>query len=261
MPAHLACLGAGGAGTVGGTPVDLVLTFESGTVNSALTLTDLNNATTKSAAAAGSWAMGTVAPTVDNSLPFTPSGGRKFKVGASAVPEGGTKGIRMNTGADQVMATYTLTTAAPAVSIGFALYIQKEGTFNFYNWCELTGTGGSDLVACHNFDNSPNSQVASEDNVSGLGTYINIATSGMYWITMLYDNTNNLAKLRVYDPATWAQLGVESTTSPVMSTNCNRFSIGRTDNHDVFGSVNHLYDYVAVCLSTGVGATFPLLPT
>jgi len=83
----------------------------------------------------------------------------------------------------------------------------------------------------------------------------------LYWITMLYDNPNNIVKLRCYDPSTWTQIGAESTTSPVLSFDVGSFNIGRTDNHDSFGSNTFLCDYFAVCLSTGVGATFPLLPT
>lgn len=262
MPIHLTLggvgKGAGGAAFVG-TPVDMVTTFEAGTVGLALSVANLNSTTTKTAAAAGTWTIPVVAPTVDATGPFNPSP-RGFTVGGSAVPDGATRSIRMNTAQDQIQANYALTTPCAAASVGFAWFCNPEATFNFYNWGDIAGTSGGDYCAFHHFDDSPNNTISSEDGASNLGALITITTAAWYWITMLYDNTNNIVKLRCYNTSTWAQIGSESTTSPALSFNVGSFNIGRTDNHDSFGTSNFFVDTFAVALSTGVGATFPLLP-
>jgi len=250
--------GSGGGGG-GGTNVDMVTTFESGTNGNPLTVGDLNAATTKTAAAAGTWTIPVLAPTIDNTGTFV-AAPRQFRVSGAGVPDGGTRILRMNTAADQIQANYALTTQAPAASVGFAWYCNPEGTFNFYNWGDITGTSGGDYNAFHHFDDSPNSTISSEDGLSNLGTLITIPAPGWYWITMLYDNPNNVVRLRCYNPSTWAQIGVESTTSPTLSFDVGSFNVGRTDNHDAFGSNSFYVDYWAMCLSTGVGATWPLLP-
>lgn len=266
MGAFLSLTGAGASGAAGGgatgTAVDLALNLESGTNGSALTVADLNAATLKSAAAAGTWDFpaSATAPTISTTSNFDPTP-RKLKVGGTTQNEGTRNVLHTTASPDQKRFRYILTTDAAQVSIGFGLFFTNEGTFNFYNWGELTGNDGK-YNALHHRDNSP-SQVGVEDFSSSIGGLITMGSGQWYWMTMLYDLTNHVIKLRVYNPSSsWAQVGSESSLAVAgYSTNCKSFMLGRTDAHGVFGAATMRTDCVGVCLSTGVGATFPLLPT
>lgn len=249
----------GGGGAASGTPVDLAINFEVG--GGAVTLPNLEAASLKSAAAAGVWDFpaSATAPTYSNGNNFDPAP-RKFKVGTTQQNEG-IQNIRMTTASpDQKRIRYIFNTGAPQVSIGYALYHVGEGTFNYYNWGELTGADGK-YNAFHHRDYAP-SQVGCEDFSSNIGTLITLNATQWYWVTMLYDLTNHVIKLRIYNPSTWAQVGAESSLAVAGYTQlCRSFMLGRTDAHGVFGTAAFQQDCVGVCLSTGVGATFPLLPT
>lgn len=252
----------GGGGGATGTPVDMAINFESGTNGNNITVADLNAGTLATSAGAGTWTIPNNIPIISTTSNFDPTP-RKLKVGGTTQNEGTRNMSWTMVTPDLKRILYTLTTAAPQASCGFAWFHNHEGTSNFYNFGELTGTNGSDLLAMHMDDQTASTtKVSSEDNLSALGSLITIPNNQWYWVTMFYDNTNNIVKLRVYDPsASWAQVGAESTTSPTMSTDCNRLWLGRTDAHGVFGTVTMRCDCAGLALSTGVGATFPLLPT
>ena len=250
----------GGGGAVSGTPVDLVMNFEAGTPPNGMTSTDYDNCTTKSAAAAGTWTV-PFSNIVSNSVSQFDLGTRRCKVGSTQVGNTILLG-RADNDVPQRIGRYTLDAGKDCAqaSLGFFLNVINQGTFNFYNWGEMTGTNGK-YNALHHRDNSP-SQLGCEDDLSNIGTLITIASATSYWVTMLYDLTNTIIKLRVYD-SSWALVGAESSLSIAghSYTNFKSFMIGRTDNHGANGTGPNYLDYVVMCLSTGVGATYPLLPT
>lgn len=259
------CVGRKGSGGGGGTgtAVDLVITFDQGTLGNSFTPTDLVNATSATSAASGVWTVPLNTPVVDSGNDFTTLGTRRFKVNGVTIDEpSGSKILLANTNQDARLVRYTLDAGKDCAqaSMGFGLYVTNEGTFNFYNWGEMTGTNGK-YNALHMRDNGP-MQVGCEDALSNIGTLITLGSGKYYWMTMLYDLTNTTIKLRVYDPATWTLVGSESSLSIAAQgyTNFKSFMLGRTDSHGVFGTASFWTEYAGLCLSTGVGATFPLLP-
>jgi hypothetical protein len=89
---------------------------------------------------------------------------------------------------------------------------------------------------------------------------IPIATTKTYWITQLWDGSNGVCKVEVYDPFTWAKIGI---TSQLVLSNlpCQHFQFGDLMNTNAgFGygsySVTNCFGNI---IMDWTGARFPLL--
>lgn len=254
------CVARGGGGGGGlGTSVDMLVRFEDGADEANVTPTILNNATIKTAAAAGTWTVPILAPKIETAQEIAINGLHVGGVGS--IDAGSTRSMKTNVATDQTFARYVLTTPAQTASFGMAWRTAMTGSFfNFYTIAAAHATGG-DYSAFHMRDFSPMQCCIESASGTDDPNLVTLASNTWYWITWLYQGTGDqVVRLRVYNPSTWAQIGNESTQT-VPTDAFQTLEFGRQDNHDVFGTEDTFIDDLAMCLSTGVGATFPLLPT
>ena len=89
---------------------------------------------------------------------------------------------------------------------------------------------------------------------SGTDT-IGIDYAKTYWITQLWDGSNGVCKVEVYDPVTWAQIG---NTSQLVLSNlpCEYFQFGDLQNTNALFSVTNCFGNL---IMDWTSATFPLL--
>ena len=85
---------------------------------------------------------------------------------------------------------------------------------------------------------------------------IGIAITKTYWITQLWDGSNGVCKVEVYDPVTWAKIG---STSQLALSNlpCEFFQFGDLQNTNSSFSVTNCFGNI---IMDWTSATFPLLP-
>lgn len=91
---------------------------------------------------------------------------------------------------------------------------------------------------------------------AGLGVPVPVAQNKTYWITCLWDKTNLVASLKVYDPDTWLPVG--TSTNVTLNRDAENICIGRYDNHG--GAIQNASTYFDDLIWDVTGATYPLFP-
>lgn len=91
---------------------------------------------------------------------------------------------------------------------------------------------------------------------AGLGVPVPVAQNKTYWITGLWDKTNLVATLKIYDPNTWLLVG--TSTNVTLNRDAENICIGRYDNHG--GAVQNSSTYFDDLVWDVTGATYPLFP-
>lgn len=239
--------------------VDLLIRFEDGPDEAAVTPTILNNATLKTAPAAnGNWTVPSIAPRIDTAQEIPVDG---LEVSGVGSPDTGTRSLKSNVAQDQVIAQYNITNAVAQASCGFAFRTNMTGaTANTYKVAALNGSG-PDLVAMLITDGA--APVISLTNISDDSSLdsVPVAQNTWYWITMFYDTTGPLTcRLRVYTLPGLVQVGPEVTIDMATAGSFNSLEIGRIDDSGLFGTEDVFIDDFALSMLGGTGATFPLLP-
>jgi len=236
------------------TSVDVYLDMESGSDNSTVNAGLLNSATR---GVGGSW---TTFPSslsaMKVSTDFEPLLGAPVMVGANTYTDRGTsQGYAFRNSTDQEYARYTFDDVQPKVSMGCFVRIGNftGSTFGSYDLIAMEGDGEFIVV---NFQDFPGDDFVFQiHTIAGTHDPFRVTPNTTYWVTLLWDQPNRRASMKVYDAATWVLVG--SSSIGLGNTECLNVCFGRYDNHDVISSASHYYDDLMIDYSA---AHFPILP-
>lgn len=241
--------------------VDVLVRGEAGNPGDMLSASILSNATL--GVAYGSWSLWKnnqqAAPT-----DFRISTAEEISLPGLSIPggagagDGGTRSFAFNALRDYEYARFTLGTRRDKVAAGFAFKLDTNwvgASYGSYDVFSMHSLNGEYLIV--NFEDDPGARFSIQVHTSaGLGPIIPVANNTWYWITVLWDRTNTLATLKIYNAATWGLLG--TSTLFLENTQCERFQFGRSDDHNVLRNAFFYYDDIAIDLT---GTKFPLLPS
>ncbi len=266
---------------VGQTAVDFYLDMEAGTNGQAIT-TNLLNSCTHTAPGAGYWTLNRGHPlgcsdcfaelaSVTDFVVLTTAGTNGVWQLRSPVTVNGItyddathtrvfgKGLNNR---DQG-AQFNFATPHLRVSMGYYYtmavgynnnYIANILSTDMYNYANPTAwefdvMGGS--IVNYNATINVHSQAGGPGQAGTIG----IAKTKTYWITQLWDGSNGVCKVEVYDPVTWAKIG---NTSQLVLSNlpCENVQFGDLENTNSSFAVTNCFGNLIMNWTT---ATFPLL--
>lgn len=264
------------------TAVDFYLDMEAGTNGEAIT-TNLLNSCTHVAAAAGYWTLNRGHPKGCTDC-FQPLASITDFVTLSTAGTNGVLRLRSPVRVDGV----TYDNAIHTRVFGKGLNRRDQGAqFNFstphlrlslgYYYTMTVGYSGQNIsdyivsTALLNYANENNwdydilagsainyhgsvfvhSQAGGPQNTTTIG----LALTKSYWITQLWDGSNGVCKIEVYDPLTWAKVG---TTSQLVLSNlpCQFFQFGDMQNTNASFAVTNCFGNL---IMDWTSARFPLL--
>jgi len=155
---------------------------------------------------------------------------------------------------DKEWARYIFNAPHPKVSMG--MYVRLQGfngsTTDFFDVLALEAANGEFLVL--SFEDS--SQLRWRVHTfAGTGPAIVVSDAKTYWLTALWDRANQLATIRVYDPATWMLVGQSTLT--LSAVDATGFYFGRYDAHGQTATGQWYFDDLMLDLD---GSTWPILP-
>jgi len=242
-------------GVAATTPADVFLDMESGSGGSLVTSNLLNAATHGSG---GSW---TTFPSTLSALrvttDFEPILGAQVLVGGNLYSDQSTtRGYVFRNNTDREFARYTFDEPHPKVSMGCFVRIGDfdGSTFGSY---DLIAMEGDDEFAVLNFQDFPGEDFVLQIHTqAGTRDPFIVRSNTTYWVTLLWDQPNRRAQLKVYDATTWELVG--SSSISLLNEFCRTVCFGRYDDHDKTSPANHYYDDLMINHST---AEFPILPS
>jgi hypothetical protein len=232
--------------------VDVYLNMESGGLNSLVTTNLLNAATYGHA---GYWSL---SPDMLSAMRIStdydqPLG--SVTVGGTTYTDNGSRTIAFKNSTDQEYARYTFDEPHAKVSMGcfFRVGNFTGSTFGSYDVIALEGDDDFQVL---NFQDFPGTEFLWEVHTqAGVGGPVRIQANKSYWVTMLWDQNNHEATLRVYDPVNWQLVG--TSMLGLEDQPCRTVCFGRYDAHGVTSPNSHYYDDLIIDVTT---ARFPLLP-
>lgn len=239
---------------VAATSVDVYLDMESGSDNSTVTAGLLNSATH---GVGGSW---TTFPSSLSAMKvttgFEPLLGAPVTVGTDSFTDSGTsRGYAFRNSTDREFARYTFDVAQPKVSMGCFVHIGNftGSTFGSYDLIAMEGDGEFIVL---NFQDFPGDDFVFQiHTIAGTHDPFPVTPNTTYWVTLLWDQPNRRASMKVYDAATWVLAG--SSSLGLRDTECLNVCFGRYDDHGVTSPAFHYYDDLMIDYSA---AHFPILP-
>lgn len=259
----LAILGAGKAGGVGGgggsgTQVTALTRFENSTDG---TIMSVAIATAGTVGSGITWTTnpGTLLRTFVSTAAELKVDGLQVSGGTGYGDSGGTRGMRSRFNVastrDYILAGFT---GSAKVSVGYVLKLGLTwagGSFSGYNPCLMEGSAGD--YCAFDFEDFPAAGFGVKcETQNGTGTIVNMSANTSYWITQLFDQAANAAKVRVYTTPGLSLVG-ESTQTFVTASTCDHVAWGRYDTHGGSFDEYIYYDDLAMDLT---GALWPLLP-
>lgn len=149
--------------------------------------------------------------------------------------------------------------------LSFGLYMRLSGFSRLDNSFDFVAVeGGGDFLVVNFQDRSSGLayrvHTLDQNNVgaggAGLGIAVPVVQNKTYWITCLWDKSNLLATLKIYDPETWLLVGTSSNV--ILSRDAENICIGRYDNHG--GAVQNSSTYFEDLIWDVTGADYPLFP-
>ena len=243
------------------TSVDVYLDMESGSDNSTVTAGLLNSATHGSGGAWGTFVfpdspaafLSTMKVTTD----FEPLLGTPVTVGTDAYPDRGTsRGYSFSNLSNRKFARYTFDVTHPKVSMGCFVRIGNfdGSTSGSYDLIAMEGDGE---FAVLNFQDFPGSDFVFQIHTqAGVNDAFPVTPNTTYWMTLLWDQPNRRASMKVYDAMTWQLVG-NSSIALEPNKECQTVCFGRYDGHAATTSALHYYDDLMIDYSA---ADFPILP-
>ncbi len=242
-------------GVAATTPANVYLDMESGSGGSLVTSNLLNAATHGSG---GSW---TTFPSTLSAMrvttDFEPILGAQVLVGGNLYSDQSTtRGYVFWNNTDREFARYTFDVPHPKVSMGCFVRIGDfdGSTFGSY---DLIAMEGDDEFAVLNFQDFPGEDFVLQIHTqAGTRDPFIVRANTTYWVTLLWDQPNRRAQLKVYDATTWELVG--SSSISLLNEFCRTVCFGRYDDHDKTSPANHYYDDLMIDYST---AEFPILPS
>ena len=243
------------------TSVDVYLDMESGSDNSTVTAGLLNSATHGGGGVWGAFdfpdspaaSLSTMKVTTD----FEPLLGTPVMVGADTYTDRETsRGYAFRNSTDRQFARYTFDVTHPKVSMGCFVRIGNfDGTTSgSYDLIAMEGVDGEFAVL--NFQDFPgNDFVFQIHTQAGVNDAFPVTPNTTYWMTLLWDQPNRRAYLKVYDAMTWQLVGNSSIA--LENQPCQTVCFGRYDEHAATTSALHYYDDLMIDYSA---AHFPILP-
>lgn len=141
---------------------------------------------------------------------------------------------------DYEFITYNLAPARPKVVVGFFIYFSSAGdgwtfptpNYQSYDFFALTDTGGAYNVLNGNSEGHP-LDLRIHTNPCGGGQFItDVVPDQWYWVTMLMDGPNHIAKTAIYNANTGASMGGTSQCDSGSSSSIDRIYFGESDRHD-----------------------------
>jgi hypothetical protein len=237
------------------TAVDLYLDMESGLAGTEVT-TNLLNAATHGQA--GWWSLFPDSVTeLKVSTAFDqPLGGTVTVGGTGYTDAWGSRSLACQNSNTRQFARFTFDNPHATVSMGCFLRLGNftGSTFGSYDLITMEGNDGE--FAVMNFQDFPGAEFIWEIHTqNGVGGSVRIVANKTYWVTMLWDQPNRIARLHVYDPGSWTLVG--SSSLALQNQVCETICLGRYDDHPDTSDAFHYYDDLIVDLTT---AKFPLLP-
>ena len=244
------------------TSVDVYLDMESGSDNSTVTAGLLNSATHGGGGVWGAFvfpdspagSLSTMKVTTD----FEPLLGTPVIVGTNTYTDRGTShGYAFSNLSNRKFARYTFDVTHPKVSMGCFIRIGNfEGTTSgSYDLIAMEGVDGEFAVL--NFQDFPgNDFVFQIHTQAGVNDAFPVTPNTTYWMTLLWDQPNHRASMKVYDAMTWQLVG-NSSIGLEPNKECQTVCFGRYDEHAATTSALHYYDDLMIDYSA---AHFPILP-
>jgi len=152
------------------------------------------------------------------------------------------------------------TGARNKISWGYFIEFNNWTTdFRSYDMVFAEENGGGEFAGFQFYNLAGGFECALETSFS-ISSTITIPKAGRYWITSQWDATNSLARMAIYDPTTWRQIGT-TLTRQIVNTAVRDLAIGRYDNHGNVGNTPanclHWMDNLVI---DGNGGNFPMFP-
>ena len=236
------------------TTVDVYLDMESGSANSTVTANLLNSATH---GVGGTWStFPTSLSAMKVTTDFEPLLGTSVMVGTNTYADRGTsRGYAFLNSTDREFARYTFDVAQPKVSMGCFVRIGNFDGSTYGSYDIITMEGDGEFIVL-NFQDFPGSefvwQIHTQANVNDA---FPVTPNTTYWVTLLWDQPDRRAYMKVYDAMTWQLVGNSSIA--LENQPCQTVCFGRYDDHDDFSPAYHYYDDLMIDYSS---AHFPILP-
>lgn len=249
-------------------PVDMYQGFEDAADGTTITTTILDNADHLSGSP-GSWTMinsgGTTNLTIETDAEKNFTGSRKVSVGGTTYDDvGSTRGMAQDHSTQGTFShaiQFDLAAPQNAGSCGF--FWKSSIAYQSVNFSitltQFVDGGFAGMSAFGMIFSRPTWHSAHSENVLSEGQYYaRIFKDTWYWITQYYNDSENVGKVAIYDPATWKQVGFTGVLRLGSAPgNLAAFLLGQNGGGLDSQTGITLFDDMMLDLTNAV---FPLLP-
>ena len=241
-----------GCAALGQTHVDILTSFNAGTVGNLISAASLSNSTTGTG---GTWTVSGG----DTSIYFTTTNATDARgtveVGSDTrIDYAPDVALAMPASTNAQTATFTFSAAKDSVSIGVALFLGGPSSYS-YSTYDLIAIYGAGEFLTANLDEKPGaSYVIRLHSQAGLAANVPVSTNTPYWITIKWDKPTLKGNMAVYSVPGYTL--IQSNSIVLQNKSAASVHLGRYDVHEYFSSAVFAWDDLVIDWTS---ATYPLL--